>query len=250
MEERRFQALRSCGKKDGEKMTQDEGPRIVAKYVEGLRVDADVSESEIYSINSNGGPATGWTLNKTQGTIQWRGFIDLSGYREISSDLVIVPQVVNCQYGGLFHSTAGATSAGGNIFLQYAITTDKVDDLDFGTGGIAEPLVGFIGDNSEMEQVIFASSEAYGPAANGVSMVNVQKHTYGDAPPVVGPRLYICIRGLLSPAVQSGAFVDTVFSIPPMRFVIGGQATKVPQYQLLHYMKRQIDLQQTPDVDA
>ena len=227
-------------------MSQSPGPRVVAKYVEGILVNADVDASPIYSIATST-PASGWTLDASNGVIQWQGFIDLSGYRP--DDMVLVPAAVQCQYGGLFHSTAGATATGGNIFLQYAITTDKVDDLDFGAAGIAEPLVGFIGDNSEMEQVIYAGSEAWGPASAGVSMVNVQKMTYGDAPPIVGPRVYISIRGSLSPAVQSGSFVDTIFAIPPMRFVIAGNASEVPQYQLLHLMKRQVDLQQTPDVD-
>ena len=225
-----------------------EGPRILAKYVEGVLVNADVDASPIYSIATST-PASGWSIDGSQGTLQWRGFIDISGYRTESSDLVIVPQLVDCQYGGLFFSTAGATAPGGNIFMQYAVTTDKVDDLDFGNAGIAEPLVGFIGDNSEMEQVIYAGSEAWTPAAAGVAMVNVQKAIFGDAPPIVGPRIYICIRANLSPAVQSGSFVDTTFAIPPMRFVIAGRATEVPEHQLLHLMVRQIDVQQTPDVD-
>tara|TARA_R100001163_G_C5035658_1_gene174899 strand:- start:335 stop:1027 length:693 start_codon:yes stop_codon:yes gene_type:complete len=229
-------------------MSQSEGPRVLSKYVEGILVNADVDATPIYSIATSTN-ASGWTLDASNGILQWRGFIDLSGYRGESSDMVIVPQVVDCQYGGLFFSTSGATGAGGNIFLQYAVTTDKVDDLDFGAAGVAEPLAGFIGDNSEMEQVIYAGSEAWGPASAGVAMVNVQKSVFGDAPPIVGPRIYICMRANLSPAIQSGSFVDTTFAIPPMRFVIGGAATNIPDYQLLHLMKRQIDLQQTPDVD-
>jgi hypothetical protein len=35
-----------------------------------------------------------------------------------------------------------------------------------------------------------------------------------------------------------------------MRFVIAGEAAEVPEFQLLHLMARQYDLQQTPDVDV
>jgi len=229
-----------------------ESARIVSKYVEGLVVNADVSETPIYNIATQTN-ASGWSLDRTNGIIQWRGFIDLSGYRIQNSDMVLSPMSVSCQYGGAFLSTAGATDPGGNIFLQYAVTTDKVDDLEFGAGGIAEPLVGFIGDNSEMEQVIYAGTEAWGPASRGLAMVNMQKMVFGDAPQIVGPRIYICIRGLLSPAVQTNGgtstFVDTLFSIPPMRFVIAGMSEEVPDHQLLYLMARQYDLQQTPDVD-
>ena len=225
-----------------------EGPRILAKYVEGLVVNADVDATPIYTVATSTN-ASGWTLDQTNGIIQWRGFIDLAGYRIINSDLVISPMSVSCQYGGAFFSMSGATGPGGNIFLQYALTTDKVDDLDFGAAGIAEPLVGFIGDNSEMEQVIYAGTEAWGPASAGIAMVNMQKMVYGDAPQIVGPRIYVCIRGALTPAVSSGSFVDTTFSIPPMRFVIAGMAEEIPDHQLLYLMARQIDLQQTPDVD-
>ena len=223
-----------------------EGPRILAKYVEGVVVNSDVDADPIYTLATSTNHS-GWTLNRSNGILQWRGFIDLSGYRP--EDMVIVPSVVDVQYGGGFFSTAGATAPGGNVFLQYAVTTDKIDDIDFGAAGIAEPLAGFIGDNSEMEQVIYAGTEAWGPASAGLAMTNMQKMVYGDGPPIVGPRIYIAIRAVLSPAVSSGSFVDTIFSIPPMRFVIGGNATDVPEYQLLHLMKRQIDLQQTPDVD-
>ena len=222
--------------------------RVVSKYVEGVSIAADVDATPIYSLRDTTA-ATGWTLDATNGVIQWRGFIDLSGYRIQNSDMVLSPMSVSCQYGAAFFSTAGATSPGGNIFLQYAVTTDKVDDLDFGTGQIAEPLVGFIGDNSEMEQVIYAGTEVWGPAAQGLAMVNMQKMVYGDAPQIVGPRIYVCIRGVLSPAVQSGSFVDTTFSIPPMRFVIAGMSEEVPDHHLLYLMARQYDLQQTPDVD-
>tara|TARA_Y100001937_G_scaffold17929_1_gene24807 strand:+ start:1112 stop:1801 length:690 start_codon:yes stop_codon:yes gene_type:complete len=229
-------------------MSIAESARVISKYVEGISIEADVSATPIYTIRDTTN-ASGWTLDGANGVIQWRGFIDLSGYRIQNSDMVLSPMSVSCQYGGAFFSTAGATAPGGNIFLQYAVTTDKVDDLDFGVGQIAEPLVGFIGDNSEMEQVIYAGTEAWGPASAGLAMVNMQKMVFGDAPQIVGPRIYVCIRGVLSPAVQSGSFVDTIFSIPPMRFVIAGMSEEVPDHQLLYLMARQYDLQQTPDVD-
>tara|TARA_Y100001951_G_scaffold101882_1_gene107592 strand:- start:44 stop:484 length:441 start_codon:yes stop_codon:yes gene_type:complete len=145
--------------------------------------------------------------------------------------------------------------------MQYAITTDKIDDLDFGNAGVAEPLAGFIGDNSEMDQVVYGCSEFWTTTARGGGLTNAQKLVYGDGVPIVGPRLYIAIRVQLQPAVlgttetsgststpQYGA-VDTSWFIPPMRFVIAGNAQEVPEFQLLHLMKRQVDLQQTPDVD-
>ena len=72
---------------------------------------------------------------------------------------------------------------------------------------------------------------------------------YGDGPPIVGPRIYIAIRMSLSSAIEGGSSVDSNFFIPPMRFIIGGAAQEIPEYQLLHLMKRQVDLQQIPDVD-
>jgi len=231
-------------------MSQSSGPRILAKYVEGVVVNSDVDADPIYTIATST-PASGWSLDRTNGVLQWQGYIDISGYRP--DDMVIIPQAVAVEYGGAYFSTSGATGPGGNIFIQYAMTTDKIDDMDFGAAGIAEPLAGFLGDNSEMEQVVYAGTEAWGPTSNGLAMVNQQKMTYGDAPPLVGPRIYIGIRAVLTPAISSAsgspAFVDTSFMIPPMRFVIGGMAEEVPEFQLLHLMKRQIDLQQTPDVD-
>ena len=247
MEERRLQAMRSSSTKGGEEMSQSAGPRLVSKYVEGVIVNSDVDASTIYSF-SNSTNHTGWTLDGGQGILKWQGYIDLSGYRP--DDMVLQPAQVVCQYGGAFISAAGAASPGGNIYMQYAMTTDKIDDLDYGAAGVAEPLAGFIGDNSEMEQVIYAGTEAWGPASAGLAMINQQKMIYGDAPPIVGPRIYVAVRAVLQPAVQSGAYVDTTFSIPPMRFLILGNATEVPEFQLLHLMKRQVDLQQTPDVDA
>ena len=229
-------------------MSQDPGPRILAKYVEGLVVSYDASGG-VFTIAENQTSASGWS-QPTSGQFHWEGFIDLSGYRGYNSEFVLVPQVVECQYGGGFLSYHSSVVPGGNIYMQYALTTDKIDDLTFGSmGNVVEPLAGFISDSTIMDQVVYAGTEVWGPAAAGMAMVNQQKMTYGDAPPIVGPRLYVAIRLTLQPSIVSGSYVNTTFGIPPMRFVLGGLASEVPEYQLLHLMKRQIDLQQTPDVD-
>ena len=104
-----------------------------------------------------------------------------------------------------------------------------------------------------MEQVIYGVSEVYGPAASRFYAAQLlQRHTYGDGPPIVGPRVYIGIRiSLTIPRnADNSAYSDGSYNIPPMRFVIAGDAMEVPEYQLLHLMKRQVDLQQTPDVDV
>lgn len=234
-------------------MSQDGGPRIIAKYVEGVRVALDVSADPRYTFvgtGSGGTNHTGWTItDTTQGTLTWRGFIDLSGYRP--DDMVIVPQAVQVQYGSVWGGNgATAGTAGGPMLIQMAVTTDKIDDLDFGAALAFEPLAGYIGDNTDMSQVVYGCSEAWGPAANTVNYVNQQRHVYGDGPPIVGPRIYIAIRVQLGAPIVSGSVTDGTFFIPAMRFVIAGEATNIPEYQLLHLMARQYDLQQTPDVDV
>ncbi len=240
-----------------------EGPRTLSKYVEGIVINYAQSGTA-FTIASTS-PATGW-INKGNGVFHWQGFIDISGYRLKNSDMVIVPTAVTCQYGAGWYSSVGL-KAGGQVTMQYAVTTDKIDDLDYGALGQAEPLAGFIGDNSEMEQVIYAATEVWGPAANSYGMTNLQKMVYGEPSVIVGPRIYIAIRMALSPGVNhfsesvtnpgtgitttqpQVANTDTVYFIPPMRFLIGGEATEIPEYQLMHYMKRSIDVQQTPDID-
>tara|TARA_Y100000361_G_C11149442_1_gene340153 strand:+ start:855 stop:1529 length:675 start_codon:yes stop_codon:yes gene_type:complete len=221
-----------------------EGPRILAKYVEGLAI---FNEGSNWTIQTGAGPATGW-VNVGNGVFQWQGFIDISGIRTLESDMVIVPAAVQCQYGaGFFNDQTENT--GGLVSLQYALTTDKIDDLDFGAAGISEPLAGFIGDNSEMEQVIYAGTEVWAPSGGSYGYTNIQKMTYGDAPPIVGPRIYVAIRMSLQRSRTSGSNTNSNFFIPPMRFMIAGQLMEVPEHQLLHLMVRQIDVQQTPDVD-
>ena len=229
-------------------MTQGEGLRIVSKYVEGLLVtfDADGDPKFVIGNQTN---ASGWVLaDATQGVLQWRGFLDLSGYRP--DDMVLSPRAVQVQYGANWGATgAGGLVPGGNAFVQYALTTDKIDNIDYGTFGAFESLAGFIGDNTEMDQVIYGCSELWGPAAAGSGSVNQQKMEYGDGVPIVGPRVYIAIRIQLGAPIVSGNATDGTWFIPSMRFVIAGDASEVPEFQLLHLMKRQYDLQQTPDVD-
>ena len=234
-------------------MSQSEGPRIVAKYVDACHVKFDADGDPIKYSFGDTSSSSGWTIaDTTTGVVQWRGYIDLSGYRP--DDMVLVPSAVQCQYGSNWFSTSSPLlGPGGSAYIQYALTTDKIDDLDFGTLGISEPLAGYIDDNSEMDQVVYGCSEFWTPTASGGGLQNAQKMEYGDGVPIVGPRLYIAIRVQLQPKgnpSSSYAPVDTEWNIPPMRFVIVGNATEVPEFQLLHLMKRQIDLQQTPDVDV
>tara|TARA_Y100000004_G_C8943114_1_gene425000 strand:- start:76 stop:786 length:711 start_codon:yes stop_codon:yes gene_type:complete len=235
-------------------MSQSKGPRIVSKYVEGVSATytnaGDTSQpAGTWAITSLT-PASEWYIDPT-GVLFWQGYIDLSGYRP--DDMVLVPTAVQCQYGAPFLSQAAEYfEPGGPMYVQYALTTDKIDDMSFGNAGVAEPLAGYIGDNSEMDQVIYGVSEVYGPASSRFYAAQLlQRHTYGDGPAIVGPRIYVNIRiALTIPRNQANtAYSDGSYNIPPMRFVIAGNATEVPDYQLLHLMKRQVDLQQTPDVD-
>ena len=230
-------------------MSQSGGPRIISKFVEGVVVVFDADGSPKYSLAASTNH-TGWNLaDSTNGVLQWQGYIDLSGYRP--DDMVLSPRAVQVQYGANWFSTGGSNIPGGNAHIQMALTTDKIDDIDFGLAGVAEPLAGFIGDNSEMDQVIYGCSEMWGPTAQGVGSANYQKMEYGDGVPIVGPRVYLTIRVAFQPAYNSSAAsIDTSFFIPPMRFVIAGEAAEVPEFQLLHLMARQYDLQQTPDVDV
>ena len=230
-------------------MSQSGGPRIISKFVEGAIVVFDADGDPKYSLSA-GTPHSGWKLaDSTSGILQWQGYIDLHGYRP--DDMVLSPRAVQVQYGANWFSTSGSNSPGGNTHIQMCLTTDKIDDIDFGVAGVAEPLAGFIGDNSEMAQVIYGCSEMWGPTAQGVGSANYQKMEYGDGVPIVGPRVYLTIRVAFQPAYNSSAAsIDTSFYIPPMRFVIAGEAAEVPEFQLLHLMARQYDLQQTPDVDV
>lgn len=230
-------------------MSQGPGSRIVSKFVEGVTAGFNAGTSAWAMANLT--PRSGWSIT-TQGVLQWQGYIDLHGWRP--DDMVLYPTAVQCQYGAPFLSTgATATDQGAPMYLQYAVTTDKIDDLDYGTGGVAEPLAGYIGDNSEMDQVVFGCSEVYGPSSDRFfALQRLQKHMYGDAVPIVGPRLYIAIRCALTIPrnAANDANTDGSFFVPPMRFVVAGEVKETNEYELLHLMKRQIDLQQTPDVDV
>lgn len=231
-------------------MSQESGPRIISKFVEGAYIKYDVDGDPKYTFLDNTTNQSGWVIaDATQGVIQWRGFIDLSGYRP--DNMVLSPAAVQVQYGSNWISSRiGTFAPGGSFYIQYAMTTDKIDDLDFGTTGVSEPLAGFIGDNSEMDQVLYGCAEFWTPVAQGGGLYNAQRLEYGDGVPLVGPRIYIAIRLQLQPSSNGNTTTyDTSFGIPPMRFVVAGDATEVPEFQLLHLMKRQYDLQQTPDVD-
>ena len=230
-------------------MSQSEGPRIVSKYIEGLSAKCDVSESTPFTIQDTTN-ASGWNIDGTNGILYWQGYMDLSGYRP--DDMVLSPRAVQIQYGAAWGSEGSALNTmKPTLISQIAITTDKIDDIAFGNNAPWEPLAGFIGDNSEMDQVIYGCTEAWGPAANGVLMSNYQKLEYGDGVPIVGPRIYITVRIQLVAAFNpsTGATIDSFWKVPPMRIIIAGEAAQVPEFQLLHLMARQYDLQQTPDVD-
>ena len=228
-------------------MSQDGGPRIISKFIEGVRAKADVDQNPPFTIQDLTN-ASGWNIDGTNGTLYWQGFMDLSGYRP--DNMVLSPRAVQIQYGNAWGgegASLGATKP--SVISQIAITTDKIDDISFGTSGPFEPLAGFIGDNSEMDQVIYGCTEAWGPSASNAVLANYQKLEYGDGVPIVGPRIYITIRIQLVAAVSGGSATDSFWGIPPMRIVIAGEAAEVPEFQLLHLMARQYDLQQTPDVD-
>jgi hypothetical protein len=230
-------------------MSQSEGPRIVSKFVEGLSISYTHSGTA-WTINNVTGH-TNW-VNVGSGVFNWQGYIDLSGYRP--DDMVLSPAAVQLQYGGAWLGQGDTQNdQGAPIVMQYAITTDKIDDIAYGAAGIAEPLAGFIGDNSEMDQVVLGGTEVWAPGSNRFfAYGKVQESQYGDGVPIVGPRLYIAIRIALTPPrnAANDTTTDGVFFIPGMRFVIAGNVSSVPEFQLLHLMKRQIDLQQTPDVDV
>ena len=228
-------------------MSQDGGPRIISKYIEGVRAKGDVDQDPVFTIQDLTNHSN-WNIDGTNGILYWQGYMDLSGYRP--DNMVLSPRAVQIQYGNAWAGEGASVGANKpSMISQIAITTDKIDDITFGTAAPFEPLAGFIGDNSEMDQVIYGCTEAWGPAANGVLMSNYQKLEYGDGVPIVGPRIYIAIRIQLVLAQASGSFTDSFWGIPPMRIVIAGEAAEVPEFQLLHLMARQYDLQQTPDVD-
>tara|TARA_R100000664_G_scaffold17184_1_gene26085 strand:- start:627 stop:1367 length:741 start_codon:yes stop_codon:yes gene_type:complete len=246
-------------------MPQGTGPRIVSKLIERVQLRwNDTLSPKSSLIVTTGSRHTGWTLinaDTQQPSIQWTGYIDLAGYKP--DDLVLVPEVVECQFGSPFFTSAieseGSPSVsyavpGGDMVMQIAMSTDKIDDLNFGTGGFLEPLAGFISDNSEFEQIVYNRTLAMGPNQSGVGMHVYQDHISGDRIPVVTTRIYIAIRVAFQPRLRdvagSRTLLETNWSIPPMRLVIYGQAAEVEDHQLLMLMKRQVDLQQSPDVDV
>ena len=242
MEERRFQKMRGSSKKDGEKVMT---PVTIDKLVAGFRVEYTASSS-LFDLKS--APTNDeWELNPSSGDLYWRGYIDLSGYR--ANEEVFFPTTIQCQYGSIFNGT-GATSfaAGGPIYLQYALTTDRLDDLSFGTVPIGEPLGGYFGDNTDMQQIILGSSESFAPANNTLLYGNIMSYQYGGGIPVVTDRIYIAIRMRLTPANSGSAFTDSSFTIPPMRFVLAGETGSVEDHEYIYLMARQYEAQKRIDV--
>jgi len=229
-------------------MSQSSGPRIISKFVEGLVITYTHSGTAWAITNVTG--HTGWK-NIGNGVFQWQGYIDLSGYRP--DDMVLSPAAVQLQYGGgWFAHGSTQNDQGAPMVFQYAITTDKIDDIDYGAAGISESLAGFIGDNSEMDQVVLGGTEVWAAGSNRFfAYGKMQESQYGDGVPIVGPRLYIAMRLALTPPrnANNDATTNGTYFIPAMRYVIAGNVQEVPEFQLLHLMKRQVDLQQTPDVD-
>ena len=220
-------------------------PVTIDKLVAGFRVSY-THTSTSYAIESAPN-SDEWTINPSTGDLYWRGYIDLSGYRE--SEQVFFPTTVQAQYGSIFTGT-GATSfvAGGPIYSQYALTTDRLDDLFFGTIGIGEPLGGYLGDNTDMQQIILGSTDSFAPANNTLLYGNIMSYQYGGGVPVVTDRIYIAIRMAFPPANNGSAFTDSTWIIPPIRFVLGGESGKVDDHEYIYLMARQYEAQKRIDV--
>ena len=244
-------------------MSMSAGPRIVQKLVDRVMIGYVPSNSPKTALSTVSSRHTGWTLNNADTdapSLQWRGYIDLAGYKP--EHMVLVPEVVEVQFGAPFFTSAVETEgspavnynvSGGELIMQMALSTDKIDDLDYGLGDVTEPLAGFISDNSEFEQIIYGRTIAMGPNNAGVGMHTYQDHVSGDRIPVVSTRIYIAIRATLRPRLRdvagSRALLETNWAIPPMRFVVYGQVAELEDPQYLMLLKRQIDLQQSFDVD-
>ena len=220
-------------------------PVTIDKLVAGFRASYTHS-STTYAIESSPN-SDEWSINPSNGDAYWRGYIDLSGYRE--SEQVFFPTTVQAQYGSIF-SGSGASSfaAGGPVFSQYALSTDRLDDLFFGTIRDGEPLAGYLGDNTDMQQIILGSSDSFAPANNTLLYGNVMSYQFCGGVPVVTDRIYIAIRMALTPANNGSAFTDSTWIIPPIRFVLGGESGKVDDHEYIYLMARQYEAQKRIDV--
>ena len=221
-------------------------PVTIDKLVAGLEVTFDAS-SATYAIGTNV-DTSGWSMPSTSnGFCFWRGYIDLSGNRD--NDQIFVPTNIQCQHGGAFLGQgASLGTAGGDVFIQYAMTTDRVDDLDFGTGLAAEPLAGYIGDNTDFQTIVAGATNTYSPAISSVLYSNVMSNPFGGGIPVVTDRIYICIRVAFQPPFVSGSATNATWFIPPKRFVLTGEVGEVPEHELIYLMAQQYEAQKRIDV--
>ncbi|HII58241.1 MAG TPA: hypothetical protein HA328_04770, partial [Candidatus Poseidoniaceae archaeon] len=160
MEERRIQKMCSSSEKGGEEIMR---PVTIDKLVAGLNVVYTAS-SNSYALGTNVDTSE-WEIDPSTGFCFWRGYIDLSGLR--TNDEIFVPSQAQCQLGGIFTGQGASTGdVGGTTFVQYALTTDRVDDIFFGSGVSAEPLAGYLGDNTDFQTIIAGATNSYGPAVN------------------------------------------------------------------------------------
>lgn len=220
-------------------------PVTIDKLIAGLQVTYTAG-SNTYAMGTDIDTSE-WTLDTSNGHAFWRGYIDLSGLRE--SEHVFFPSNLQCQYGGAFRGSGSAvTKEGGSVLVQYALTTDRVDDITFGTGRAAEPLAGYIGDNSDFQQIIMGATNTYGPALNSQLYSNISCHNFGGGVPVVTDRIYIAIRIEFIPAIESGSFADSTWFVPPKRFVLNGEVGEVADHELIYLMARQYEAQKRVDV--
>ena len=103
-------------------------PVTIDKLVAGLNVTYTAS-SNSYALGTNVDTSE-WEIDPSTGFCFWRGYIDLSGLR--TNDEIFVPSQAQCQLGGTFLGQgASAGTVGGGVFVQYALTTDRLDDLFF-----------------------------------------------------------------------------------------------------------------------
>lgn len=220
-------------------------PVTIDKLVAGIQVTFNASAGT-YAMGTDIDTSE-WELDTANGFLYWRGYIDLSGNRV--RDQVFFPTNVQCQLGGTFMgSGSSALLEGGHVLVQYALTTDRLDDLAFGSGRAAEPLAGYLGDNTDMQQIIMGSTNTYGPSLNSELYSNIACYNFGGGVPVVTDRIYIAIRVMLVPPVVSSSVTNATWFIPPKRFVLTGESGKVQDHELIYLMARQYEAQKRIDV--
>lgn len=220
-------------------------PVTIDKLVAGLNVTYTAS-SNSYALGTNVDTSE-WEIDPSTGFCFWRGYIDLSGLR--TNDEIFVPSQAQCQHGGTFLGQgASAGTVGGGVFVQYALTTDRLDDLFFGAGRAAEPLAGYLGDNTDFQTIIAGATDSYGPAVNSTLYNNIMSNAYGGAIPVVTDRIYIAIRVAFEPPYVSGSATNAEWYVPPKRFVMFGEVGEIPDHELIYLMAQQYEAQRRVDV--